>query len=51
MDLDIFDVHRTLLQVCGRDPKVTQQRSGSLLVEVTSEEAAHLRALSAVPGA
>ena len=51
MDGDIFDVHRSLAQACGREPKVTLQMDGSLLVEVASpEESARLRALSVVPG-
>lgn len=51
MDLDIFDVHRSLVQACGREPKVTPQRDGSLLVEVASqEEATRLAALTGVPG-
>ena len=51
MDLDIFDVHRTLIKACGREPKVSSQRDGSLLVEVSSpEESARLRAISSVPG-
>jgi len=52
MDLHIFHVHRSIVQACGREPKVTTQRDGSLLVEVASpEEAERLIALSAVPGA
>lgn len=51
MDLDIFDVHRSLVKACGREPKVTPQRDGSLLVEVASqEEANRLSALTGVPG-
>ena len=50
MDLDIFDVHRALIKVCGREPKVSSQRDGSLLVEVSSpEESARIRAISSVP--
>ena len=52
MDLDIFEVHRAIKEACGREPKVTPQRDGSLLVEVSSqEEASRLGALSGVPGA
>lgn len=52
MDLDVFDVHRALVKACGRKPKVTPQRDGSLLVEVESqEEASRLSALTGVPGA
>lgn len=52
MALDILVVHRSLIQACGREPKITPQRDGSLLVEAASlEEAARLRALCAVPGA
>ena len=51
MDLDIFDVHRALIKICGREPKVSSQRDGSLLVKVSSpEESARLRAISSVPG-
>ena len=32
MDSDIFDAHRSLVQACGREPKVTPQRDGILLV-------------------
>ena len=50
MDLDIFDVHRAVIKVCGREPKVSQM-DGSLLVEVSSpEESARLKAISSVPG-
>ena len=51
MDLDIFDVHRALIKVCGREPEVSFQRDDSVLVEVSSpEESARLRAISFVPG-
>ena len=50
-DLDIFDVHRTLINVCGREPRISPQRSSNFLVEVTStEESALLRAISTIPG-
>lgn len=52
MDLDVFEVHRAIVKACGRKPKVTPQRDGSLLVEVESqEEASRLGALTGVPGA
>lgn len=52
MGLDIFDVHCSVIQACGCEPKVTPQRDDSLLVEVASpDEATRLRARSAVPGA
>ena len=51
MEPDIFDVHRALIEVCGREPKVSSQINGSLLVEVSSpEESVRLRAISSVPG-
>ena len=51
-DLDVFDVHRTIVNVCGRRPKMEAQRDGTLLVEVNSpEESDRLCALSSVPGA
>nr|BDT63039.1 MAG: hypothetical protein [Trachysalambria curvirostris nimavirus] len=52
MDLDIFDVHRRLVKVIGREPNITPQRDGSLLVEVSSpEESDRLRAICSIPGA
>ena len=49
-DLDIFDVHRSLINICGREPSISTQRIGSLLVEVSStEESAHLRTISTIP--
>lgn len=51
-DLDIFEVHRSLVKACGREPKIMPQGDGSLLVEVSSpEESSKLRALTSVPGA
>ena len=51
-DLDIFDVHRTLVKVCGREPKVIPQGDGSIVVVVSSpEESSRLRSLTSVPGA
>lgn len=47
--MNILDVHRSLVQVCGCEPKVTQQSDGSLFVYFTfSEETALLRPLSSV---
>lgn len=34
INLDILDVQRILIQVCGQQPRVTPQSDGSLLVEV-----------------
>lgn len=42
MTIDVFDVNRTLAQACEREPNVTPQRDGSLLVEVTSQEVLYL---------
>ncbi|KAG7171385.1 Isobutyryl-CoA dehydrogenase-like 2 [Homarus americanus] len=36
MDLDIFDVHRSVIIIYGREPKIFTQQDGSLLVEVSS---------------
>ncbi|KAG7174487.1 CAD protein-like 2, partial [Homarus americanus] len=36
MDLDIFDVHRSLVTICGREPNISTQQYGSLLVEISS---------------
>ena len=50
MELDIFDVHRALIKVCGREPKVSSQRDGSLLVEMSSpKKSVRFRAISSVP--
>lgn len=46
-----FDVHHSLVQVCGHEPKVMPPRDSSLLVEAASlKEVARLCALSTVPG-
>ncbi|KAG7177248.1 hypothetical protein Hamer_G000518 [Homarus americanus] len=51
MDLDIFEVHHTLVRVCGREPLVSPERDGSLLVEVSfPEESARRRKISQVLG-
>ena len=50
MDLDIFDIYRALIKVCGREPKVSSLKHGSLLVKVSfPEESARLRAISSIP--
>ncbi|XP_063615604.1 proteoglycan 4-like, partial [Penaeus indicus] len=52
MDLDIFEVHRKIIEVCQHDPHISPQRDGSLIVEVSSpDESDRLRAICNIPGA
>ncbi|KAG7166390.1 putative RNA-directed DNA polymerase from transposon BS-like 3, partial [Homarus americanus] len=52
MGQDIFCVHKSVVAICGREPKLSTQQDGSLLVEVSCpEKSAWLRTLSEVPGA
>ncbi|KAG7162110.1 hypothetical protein Hamer_G010767, partial [Homarus americanus] len=47
MDLDIFHVHKSVVTICGREPKISSEQDGSLLVEVSfPEESAQLCTLS-----
>ena len=50
MDLNIFDVHRTFIKFCEREPKVSSQRDGSLVEVSSPEESARLKTISSVPG-
>ena len=38
IELDIFEVHREIVAICGREPRMSTQGDGSLLVEVASAE-------------
>ena len=49
INIDLFNVYRALIKVFGRNPKVFFQRDVILLVEMSPEESARLRAISSVP--
>ena len=50
-DLDIFKVHRDIVSICGKEPKMTPQSDGGLLIEVPSlEESEKIQKLMAVDG-
>ena len=37
-DVDIFDVHRDIIECCGRQPKISVQNASKLLIESSSHE-------------
>ena len=50
-ELDIFDVHREIVTCIGREPKISQESEGKLLIEVSSpEESNKLQDLNNVTG-
>ena len=50
-DLDMFDVHDEILKCCGREPKMSYQGDGTLLIESSSpEESRKLQSLSSIKG-
>ena len=50
-DVDILDLHREIVKCIGREPKITNQRNGTLLIETSSaEESAKLKALDCFKG-
>ena len=50
-DLDMFTIEKQIVDACGREPNITFQSDGSLLIEVTSpEESLKLQGLGIVDG-
>ena len=50
-DLDMFTIEKVINEVCGREPNITFQGDGSLLIEVaTPEESLKLQGLALLDG-
>ena len=50
-EADIFDIHKDIIESCGRTPKISQQSQGKLLIEtISQEESNKLQSLSNLGG-